>query len=359
MIDSKNLNLFGYEDLKKVDALCPVFNVCGGCLFQNISYDDELKIKNAFVKDLFKDLIDVEKVSNIICSPNEYYYRNRIDLKLLRIKSGDVFIGFSPLDRKKGIVEVEQCFIADKLISAEIPVIKKEATTKISEKKNRLANLVIRTSDSKNVFWGGIGKKSCQLKEQDYFYFQYEKKQIFYSLDTFFQANLSILSLLFEEIKKFNILDANTIFYDLYGGVGLFSLAFSDLVDKVIHIEESNASVILAKYNKEFNGISNLEIFESRVENIFWDLIHKYDNADMKQVVMIDPPRCGLSDQAKELLCKYDKFNYLIYLSCNPVTLARDLEYFKHKEWNINKVIPFDFFPKTKHVETLVLLSKY
>ena len=112
----------------------------------------------------------------------------------------------------------------------------------------------------------------------------------------------------------------------------------------------------LAKYNVAYHDLKNFKIVEGRVEDRFIDTINEEESE--RRIAMIDPPRAGLSPSALELLANAKGVDQMLYLSCNPKTLARDLGGFVDNDWNIEKIIPFDFFPKTGHLETLVLLKK-
>lgn len=338
----------------KVEPLCPVFGECGGCLYQNISYEDELKVKEQQLKDLLGQSIDISEIiyDSIIPSPRPYHYRNRLDLKLRRTKNREIFIGFSPVG-KNGVVPVEACFIADRNISGFIPGLKKQAVERLTE-KYRDANLVVRTGDEGKVLWGGIGRRSCQLPEKDYLWTEISGRRIFYSLDTFFQANLSILSKFFDVVRAFPCWASRPVLYDLYGGVGLFGIGLNDLVKKIVLVEENKASLRIARYNVEFNRLNHFEMIAGTVENELPGLIKS--EVGERAVAMVDPPRAGLSASACQMLADLKRLDYILYLSCNPESLARDLRVFVRNGWEIQRIIPFDFFPKTRHLETLVLL---
>jgi len=338
-----------------VKPLCPVFGECGGCLYQNIPYSDELMIKENFLKNLFNKSFDLDEhiYHEIVPSPKPYHYRNRLDLKLKRTRTNEVFIGFTPMN-KRGVIPVEACPIADENISDFIPELKRQAVAQLPQKYKN-ANLTIRTGQDGRVFWGGIGRRSCQLSEQNYFWMDIEGKRIFYSLDTFFQANGSILPRLFDMIKCFAFWNSTSTLYDLYGGVGFFSIGLADQVKKVIMIEQNIASLNVARTNIDFNKLDNIEIIDGRVEDHILGLLTTKKSE--VNVAMIDPPRAGLSKQVRQLLAKAGGLKYILYLSCNPESLVHDLDEFVKEEWEIQNVIPFDFFPKTKHLETLVLLQ--
>lgn len=346
---------FVSETIEHVTPLCPVFEECGGCVYQNISYAEELRIKQQQLKDILLKhiLVNPEIIQPIVPSPKEYHYRHRLDLRLLKTKEQKIFVGFSPKDRF-GVVDVDQCPIAMEAVSGFIPQLKNEARNKLPE-KYRLANLVVRCGQDGQLQWGGIGKGSLSLEEENYLWAEIEGRRIFFSLDTFFQANLSILPDLFKRIRGLDLWSGDTVFYDLYGGVGLFSLGLLGCYSRSYLIEDCKNSITLANYNIQYHRLDQVQVIEGRVEDHL-DMI--LGNEQGEAVAMIDPPRAGLTTAACELLSGVEKFGNLLYLSCNPEALVRDLKFFLRKGWIVQTVIPFDFFPKTKHLETFVWLKQ-
>ncbi len=341
---------------EKIEALCPVFGECGGCLYQDIPYFAELQIKTNSLKEQLKKELNLEEASiePAVASPEEYHYRHRLDLGLRKIKSGEVLIGFvNPQTRK--LIEINECAIARKEVSNFIPELKVRAKALLPADYKR-ANLTVKTGEEGRVLWGGIGKGSHRLAEEDYLWMNLEGQKIFYSLDNFFQANHFILPALVKILKRKISWNSQTVFFDLYGGVGLFSMVFAPLVKKVILIEESAPSIQMARFNANYHGFSNFEIYEASVENCLDELLLK--QAGDACVAIVDPPRKGLTPQASTTLSQTRSLSQLLYLSCNPESLARDLKVFLHEEWKIEKIIPFDFFPRTKHLEVLALLKK-
>jgi tRNA/tmRNA/rRNA uracil-C5-methylase (TrmA/RlmC/RlmD family) len=343
------------DGLKKISPLCPVFYECGGCQYQDISYDDELHLKEAHLKSLFQDNFNLSDdiFRPILASPQEYYYRNRLDLKLVQTKSKEVFIGFSPKSRHR-LIPVESCPIARHSISNFIPSLNMQAKAKVTE-KYRQANLVVRTGDDGRVFWGGIGRRSLELQAEDYLWTEILGKRIFYSLDTFFQANLFIVPEFIKQLRALDIWDAQSVFYDLYGGVGLFGVCVYDLVGKVVLIEEVQASLKLARHNVAYHKFENFFIHDGRVEDVLPSLVGHMPQA--KNIVMVDPPRAGLSEATIAMLNSVENVNHLLYLSCNPQSLLENCKSLKD-HWSIRIVLPLDFFPRTQHLETLVLFEK-
>ena len=192
---------------------------------------------------------------------------------------------------------------------------------------------------------------------EDFFWTEVEGKRIFYSLDTFFQANLSILPALIRRIRESDVLNSQTVFFDLYAGVGLFGITFADQVKDVILLEENIHAVRCARYNADYNHLKNVNIAAGQVEENFSEFLRR--SASGNSTAMVDPPRAGLSPSVRDMLCDAaGRLEALIYLSCHPGTLMRDLDDLISSGWRIQKVIPFDFFPRTRHLETLVVLKK-
>lgn len=334
--------------------LCSLYGECGGCVYQHLTHSAELAEKENWVKGLFQELnVDPDAFEPITASPSSYYYRNRIDLSLRRFKSGNIEMGFYRENTKR-FLEVGSCVIARKEIAQFIPELKKQAIAKFPA-DYRVANLVVRTGDDGRVFWGGIGRRSLQMAENDYLWAEVRGKKIFYSLDTFFQANTAILNSLFEKLENWISSSQNNVFFDLYSGVGLFGIVLSDFFKKIFFIEESDSSVKLLQYNLKHHQLSNVEFFQQRVESILPMLLA--NDHGLQKTGMVDPPRKGLSQESALFLSQQREFQDFFYLSCNPESLVRDLKIFFNAGWRLIKVAPFDFFPRTKHLETLVWMK--
>lgn len=339
----------------RTEPLCPVFGVCGGCSHQDISYEHELALKEENLKKLFAEKLGLnpEVFDPIVASPQAYHYRNRLDLTLRRRRDG-IMLGFQ-VAAARTIIEIEKCPIAREEISKFIPQLKQEAIAKLPA-DYRNANLVVRTGEDGRVLWGGIGKRSLSLEEKDYFWTTIRGRKIFYSLDTFFQANLFILPALMDVIEKYAGFDAQTCFLDLYSGTGLFGLAFADKAKKIFMIEENGPSTDAAAYALQFHNLSHAVIRTGKVETELPAVLSELDN-EKRVIAIVDPPRHGLSLCALEAIAAEKRLEKLFYLSCLPESLARDLVLFQEKGWKVERVIPFDFFPRTHHLETLVLLT--
>lgn len=336
--------------------LCPLFGSCGGCQYQDVSYEDELIQKEALLKELLSKEIELTDsvFEPVTPSPEKYYYRNRLDLTLRRRNNGEWQMGFM-LQGTQRLQEVAACPLARKEINAFLPSLKEEAI-KIFPPKYRVANLVVRVGDEGQVRWGGIGRGSLRMKEEDYFWTEVRGRRIFYALDTFFQANLFILEKILARLEALIPWKDDTVFLDLYSGVGLFGIALADRAREVVMIEEGTDSVKMACYNAAYHRMERIRILEGKVEVQLPEVLK--DFAGRSLVSMIDPPRGGLAVSAVHALNQAQGLSSLFYLSCSPESLARDLKALTQGGWQIQKIMPFDFFPRTRHLETLVWLLR-
>lgn len=338
----------------QVTPECPVFTECGGCQHQDISYEAQLALKEDFCRDLYARELQVEPESflAIVPSPRPYHYRNRLDLALRRLKSGEILFGFtSPVTRR--IIQTDTCAIAEESLTGELARVRAEAVSKFSENK-RIANITIKTGEEGQVHWGGIGRHSLRQRPEDYFFTHVRGKKIYYSLDTFFQGNRFILEALDRAIREQAQWNKDSVLFDLFGGCGLFSMLYWDEVAETVLIEVSDTSIKVAEYNKQQAKAETLQLICEQVEKSLPSLLEQKGSS--RSHAIIDPPRKGLSPEFCQFLSK-QKLASLFYLSCNPETCVRDLKYFLAEGWKIISVRPLDFFPQTRHIEVLNLLE--
>ena len=339
-----------------VKPLCPLFGTCGGCQYQDVSYDEELSRKEAILKELLRREAGLAEdvFERITSSPESYYYRHRLDLTLRKRNNGERQMGFM-LPGTQRLQEVAVCPIARKEINDFLPALKEEAVRKLPE-DYKVANLVVRVGDEGKVFWGGIGRRSLRMEVKDYFWTVVKGRKIFYALDTFFQANLSILERIIAKIESMIEWRKDTVFLDLYSGVGLFGIALADRAAEVVMIESGCDSVKLAQHNVRYHDLKHVRILEGQVETHLPAVLEALRGKPC--VALIDPPRAGLAPSAIETLGGSKDLESLFYLSCSPESLARDLKHLARVGWQVQKVLPFDFFPRTRHLETLVWLVR-
>jgi len=339
-----------------VKAVCPLFGSCGGCQYQDLSYEEELARKGAILKDLLTSEVGLAEdlFEPVTPSPEIYHYRNRLDLTLRKRNNGERQMGFM-LPGTQRLQEVTACSIARTEINDFLKTLKEEAVRKLPE-DYKTANLVVRVGDEGKVFWGGIGRRSLRMKPEDYFWTVVKGRKIFYALDTFFQANLSILESIVAKIESLIEWKEDTVFLDLYSGVGLFGIALADRAKEVVMIEEVSDSVTLARFNVSHHKMTHVKMLVGKVEIQLPEVLK--ESKGKSCVALIDPPRGGLAGSAIETLGQAEDLQSLFYLSCSPESLARDLKHLAKVGWHARKVMPFDFFPRTRHLETLVWLNR-
>ncbi len=323
------------------DPLCRYAVNCGGCQYQHVTYSEELRLKALQLEEILQGL-SLEKpfkISPVTPSPDEWSYRNSVTLHpiFLKKKKG-AKLGYIGKDNTSKI-PIQECPLLDTRLQTifEKEYSLKPEIDKVTFKVSEGGQIV---SDGNEVFFRvKLGEESFLSNSRG-----------------FFQNNLKAASLLVEKVKQWTEAMAPSIFFDLCAGVGIFSILCARSVKKVIAIEESPVSVQALRMNREEKKISQLEIIEGRVEKTFpaaWEKF-KEENA----LVLLDPPRQGISESLARFLSKKQGIGGLIYVSCDPVTLTRDLKIIlSGGAWQLGEVAPFDFFPKTKHLEVVVFLT--
>ncbi len=168
--------------------------------------------------------------------------------------------------------------------------------------------------------------------------------------ESFFQVNDEIVEKLYSYVRDITLLLSSKIVLDLYCGVGTIGIIVSDLVEKVVGVEVVEEAVVDANQNKRLNNIKNIEFINSKVEDVISNFNNEFDT------VIVDPPRSGLDRKTKDVLLK-EKFKNIIYISCDAVTLARDL-FELSTVYNFKSIELFNMFPRTYHVECVCVLNR-
>ena len=382
------------SDLRVVPQ-CALFGTCGGCSYQNFSYEDQLQLKRSLVvKALSEFQPDVElTVRPTLASPKPYGYRHMIALTVKR-KQGKLRMGFIGHDRRS-FLPVESCPITDERINRFLPTALQKLEDLPPERKFNTSQVVLRVGTEGDVVTSIRTDRGKNLE------CHVSGKIFSFSMSSFFQNNFSILETFVNTIQKFLKLDAPSLranagwlsgrqplgipvpdgrsgevseaisdgiassalrppcndvcrgtLFDLYSGVGLIGILLADYYEKVIGLEEGYEAVKFAQENAFKNNITNISFLEGKVENLLTELTQKSKNP---LHVVVDPPRIGLKPEVIECLTNLS-IERLVYVSCSLEALKRDLEILTQR-YKIQEVQPLDFFPQTKHVETLVLLT--
>ena len=382
----------------RVTPFCPMQKICGACQIQFIDYDYQLEIKREIVTDTLRSIgnIDIE-VPKVIPSPDIKNYRHKIQYPVSQTKNSKRILAGYYKPSSHDIVNIKYCPIQPEICDEIIDFIRNNAQelniSGYDEKKHSgiLRHVVIRHSASNQnclvtfVLNGEITENIKVLAKKVYDHFElvtgvcaninkrptnvilgnktqcicgkkYIEEQMcgktFYiGTETFFQVNPKSAQNIFNYIKDFiktnydkpKILDA-------YAGISAIGICLSDVAEKVVSIEENLKSVELAKDTAKLNKISNIKINGGDAGEFFKKQKKKFD------IVILDPPRKGCTPESLSYATKLCK-GHIIYVSCNPATLARDLKKLKYNGCTIQSVQPFDMFCHTYHIENVAIIK--
>ena len=302
---------------QRVEPQCVYFGKCGGCQYQHMAYDEQLRMKRKQIADLFERVGKISKdiVEPVIPCPSPYGYRNRIMVRSQWNKPEQKLnIGFIRGDC--GLVEdIEKCAIAEPAINEQLEQVRARPPPK-----------------------GGI-KVVLRVQPEDW-----ELPQ-----DSFFQNNFFLLPSLVETVRGFLQVGGARHLADLYCGVGFFGIELADSVESFTGVEYDRRAIQAAQKNASSRNITNGEFIPAKVEEVLPELLKKISARET--AVLIDPPRKGCGPEILKLL-RETKPRQIIYVSCHPATMARDLNILQAENvFKLLHVQPLDMFPQTQHVE--------
>lgn len=355
-IIKENKNYYECESLeiiekseKRVKPACPYFSECGGCSYMHVTHEDEVEYKVNALKEILKRNAVIDANVSTIISNNELGYRNKLSLKVENYK-----FGFYK-EESHEFIKIDECLLASLAIRN---IFKLKEYLKFKE-----GNILIRSNFNDEIIIKINSESSVdlnieKLKEhiklvgiiindkiiygEDFFIEQVHNYFYKVNINSFFQINLNILD------KVINLLrekEYNTV-ADLYCGVGTLGIPLKK--QKLYGIEIVKEAVIDAIYNAKINKQDNKYLLGSA------EAINKIN--DKIDTIIIDPPRAGLNKKTLDFLINYQSDN-LIYMSCNPMTLAKNLKSLS-TVYNIEEVFYLDMFPRTKHIECVSVLSR-
>jgi 23S rRNA (uracil1939-C5)-methyltransferase len=362
----------------RIEPICKYFTYCGGCDYQHMTYEREVEIKADILVETLNRIgkLELEKLSKIIPSPREYFYRNRTQLKV----QGNT-LGFYKKE-SNDIVDIDSCYLLDEEINKGLQGLKE--IVKFLEYKP-LEIHIYRTNQGdmlvKFIYNRRFRRFPLGLKHLKSFVSQdiigigiYEKRgnsikrfitigktfgleevngiKYRVSMDSFFQINKyqvsNLINEVIDEIKDGNYKNGA----DLYCGVGTITIPMAKYVENVIGLESNPFAIQDANYNKKLNKVKNIKFYRMEAQDI--EDIEDLQNIDL---IVVDPPRTGLSKKLINYFLKQDSIKKIVYVSCNPSTLARDINVLKEK-YQLKKVKMIDMFPRTYHIETIAVLER-
>ena len=332
------------ESEDRVKPLCPYFPKCGGCTFWNVNITKENEIKENYIKRLFPNV----KVNTIIAN-NEINYRNKVTFHIHNGKLGYY------QKNSNNLVLIDECLILNKEINKIKKYLETLDLTKVTEIMIRYSN----NYDELLINFKGQLKDYNNLKKIKNIKSIYINNYLVHGNPTikekinnlefligpnsFFQINTNMIANLYNSIKNF--ITPSSSLLDLYCGTGTIGIYLNEYFEHILGIDIVKENIENAFLNKEINKIDNISFQHkdaSSIENTYFD------------VVIVDPPRAGLGEKTKEHLLNINS-KIIIYVSCNPNTLKKDIEKLKEK-YQLVEITPVNMFPKTEHIECVSLL---
>ena len=394
--DSKRGGSYGGRGTRRSTSICPVLNLCGGCQLLDMEYAKQLDFKQKQVEELLKGLCPVKP---IIGMKDPFHYRNKVHAVFDRDKKGNIISGIYE-ENTHHVVPVEKCLIenqkADEIIgtirgmlksfkirtydedtgfgllrhvlirkgfsTGEIMVVLVTASPVFPSKNNFVKALREKhpeiTTIVQNINGRGtsmvLGDKEHVLYGKGYIVDELCGCRFRISSKSFYQVNSVQTEILYEKALSLSGLTGRELVVDAYCGIGTIGIIASKAAGKVIGVELNQDAVRDAVNNAKMNGIENIRFYCNDAGRFLVNMAEQGENAD---VVIMDPPRSGSTEEFMDAVGKLGA-GKVVYVSCNPETLARDVRYMKKLGYRAVEAWPVDMFPETDHVETIVLLSK-
>ena len=393
------LDVLEKSPLEDAKPVCPHFGICGGCFYQTVSYENQLKIKEGMVRDLLKDHVNDDIWEEIKGSPKVHGYRNKMEFSFGdEVKDGPLALGMHKKNTFHDIVNITDCQIVDNdynlIVKCALNIAQQMELPFYHKMRHEgyFRHLVVRRAESSGDILVNIvttsqveadltklrdallelplsGKiigilhttndsladvvqadKIDILYGQDYFYEEILGLKFKISPFSFFQTNTLGAEILYKTARDFVGETKDKVIFDLYSGTGTIAQMLAPVAKKVVGVEIVEEAVEAAKVNAELNGLDNCEFIAGDVLKVVDELEDKPD------FIVLDPPRDGIHPKAIQKIIDFG-VEQMVYISCKPTSLARDLEVFEAAGYKVKRATAVDQFPNTVHIETVVLLS--
>ena len=391
---------------QEIESACPHFGQCGGCTYQNLPYEEQVKLKESQVKAMMDEAVDGDYIwEGVLESPVRSEYRNKMEFSFGdEYKDGPLALGMHKRGSFHDIVNVCDCQIVDgdyrKILACTLECARKSGlpyyhrmrhdgyfrhllVRKAVKTEEILIDIVTASEegfDSKpkefldkwaaalqaleltGKIVGILHTKNDSLADivkdegtevlfgQDYFYEELLGLKFKITPFSFFQTNSLGAEVLYEKAREY-IGDTNEkVVFDLYSGTGTIAQILAPVAKKVVGVEIVEEAVEAAKVNAKLNGLDNCAFWAGDVLKVIDEL------GEVPDLIMLDPPRDGVNPKALMKILNFG-VDRLVYIACKPTSLARDLEMIQGRGYKVEKIACVDLFPNTVHVETVVLLS--
>lgn len=409
--EGRLLEVLEPSPLENAEDVCPHFGQCGGCLYQTIPYAEQLKIKEKQVLELIEAVCPEFEFEGIVGSPLEAEYRNKMEFSFGdEVKDGPAALGMHRRGSFYDVVTTGEC----RIVHGDFRKILICTKTYFEEKgigfykkmqhTGYLRHLLVRravktgeilidliTTTQTDTFPENLGgdetalldswrERLCALplegtlagilhtkndtladavKDEgtevlygrDYFYEELLGLKFRISPFSFFQTNSLGAEVLYEKTREYVGETKGKVVFDLYSGTGTIAQILAPVAEKVVGVEIVEEAVEAARQNAAKNGLSNCEFIAGDVLKVVDGLEEKPD------LIVLDPPRDGIHPKAIEKIINFG-VDRMVYVSCKPTSLARDLVILQERGYRVEKVCCVDMFPGTANVETICLLSK-
>lgn len=381
--------------------ICKHNEFCGGCLYQETPYEEQLKIKEQEVLNLLaKKDIQPDELLPIQPGPSQYGYRNKMEYTFGdQVKDGPMTLGMHQKRRFMSIVTVDECQLVhedfNKILRATLDFCEEKGYRHYHKKSHRglMRNLIIRRGvhtgellvnivtstqsefdesgyvdllHSLNLEHALVGvlrtlndniadAVNCEelkvLDGRDYYMEKIMGLQFKVSAFSFFQTNVEAVENLYS--YAVGLIDdfSGKVAFDLFCGTGTITQTLAQKAKKAVGVELVEEAVASARANAALNGLDNCEFIAGDVFEVLETVEEKPD------VIVVDPPRVGISPKALDKIIGYG-VDQIVYISCNPKTLVENLYYLQYYGYDVKSLKPFDNFPNTKHTECVCLLEK-
>ena len=333
---------------KRIKPLCPYYELCGGCNLMHLSYKDQLEYKQNKVEEIIKKYTNTTiKINNIIPSDNEYHYRNKITFHTNKI------IGLYK-KHTNDIINIKECLLANNKINEILKELNKLSFNKedIVVRSNNQESLIYYKGNINNIekikIENIINDKKI-IKGNGYIKEQLNNLKFIISPTSFFQVNTQQTIKLYDKVKQLAYDKNMNKLLDLYCGTGTIGMYLSDNYQEVLGIEINKEAIKDANKNKKSNIINNITFIAEDAKKAIKRLKYKPD------IIIVDPPRSGLFKGMIDNIIEINP-KKIIYVSCDVITLARDLNQLS-KKYIIKEIQPIDLFPQTYHVENIASLE--
>ncbi len=392
--------------LETREGACRSFGNCGGCSYQTMSYENQLEMKKSQVMRLLDQVCEEYNFEGILGSPVEWGYRNKMEFSFGdEYKNGPLALGLHKKGSFHDIITADDCAIVDKdfnqILSCVLNYCKELGMSYFHKLTHQgylrhllvrkavktgeiLVNIVTTTQEedlggSEDIF-AELAKQLQELElmgsivgilhtyndsqadvvksdlmvalyGRDYIYEELLGLRFKISTFSFFQTNSLGAEVLYSKVREYVGETRDKRIFDLYSGTGTIAQLLAPVAAKVTGVEIVEEAVEAAKENAALNGLSNCEFIAGDVLKVIDSLEDKPD------IIVLDPPRDGIHPKALDKIIQFG-VDKIVYISCKPTSLVRDLEVLQAKGYKVDKVCAVDMFPETVHVETICSLTK-